>query len=157
MAFVFSFLRKAKKEWERGGWINAVRGSYLGRKDRNPVFLPGTPLVAQGKLQHNSKTAEIEARRQGTKLFIKTQDWKELTSIIVPQKITLLNFLAQKKSGATAIRKRGRGKKIKDRGAKSHANSEEQGVVAEMHKSCTFKCGEFGSFLKGKSNCYYKY
>lgn len=156
MAFVFSFLRKAKKEWERGGWINAVRGNYLGRKDRNPVFLPGTPLVTQGKLQHNSKTAEVEAQRQGTKMFIKTQNWKELTSIIMPQKITLLNFLAQKNQEQLPLEKRW-GKKIKDRGAKSHANSEEQGVVAEMHKSCTFKCGEFGSFLKRKSNCYYKY
>lgn len=59
-------------------------------------------------------------------------------------------------SGTTAIRKN-EIKKIKDRGAKSQANSEEQGVAAEMHKSCTLKYGEFGSFLKRKSHCNYKY
>lgn len=96
VAFLLSFLRKAKKGWERGGWINKVRENYLGRIDRNPVFLPGTSLLTQGKLQHSSKTAEAEAQRQRTKLFIKTQDWKELTSVIVLQKIILLNFLAQK-------------------------------------------------------------
>lgn len=68
-------------------------------------------MVAQGKLQHNSKTAEIEAQRQGTKLFIKTQDWKELTSIIVPQKITLLNFLAQKNQEQLPLEKEGEAKK----------------------------------------------
>lgn len=45
VTFLFSFLRRVKKEWETGGWINAVRGNYLGRKDRTPVFLPSTPLL----------------------------------------------------------------------------------------------------------------
>lgn len=108
-------------------------------------------MLTQGKLQHSSKTAEAEAQRQRTKLFIKTQDWKELTSIIVPQKIILLNFLAQKNQEQLPLEK-----KIKDEGTKSQANSEEEGVVAEMQKGCTFKCGEFGSFLKTKSSCYYK-
>lgn len=71
------------------------------------------------------------------------------------QKSIILNFLAQKNQEQLPLAKKERGKKLKR--SKIKASSEEEGVVAEMYKNCTCECGEFGSFLKRKSNCNYRY
>lgn len=130
--FLFGFLRKAKDKWERGGWINAVRSNYSGRKDRNPVFLTGTHTAQQ----QNSRGGST---RQRPKLLVGTQLWKELTSIRMLQKIIFLNLLAQKKTGTTAIRKRMRGEAKQGQSTKVTGHFWRAGVVAEVHKTCMFK------------------
>lgn len=80
-------------------------------------------MLTQGKLQHSSKTAEAEAQRQRTKLFIKTQDWKELTSVIVLQKIILLNFLAQRNQEQLPLEER------KKKGGESRTKEQSHRII----------------------------
>lgn len=86
-------------------------------------------MLTQGKLQHSSKTAEAEAQRQRTKPFIKTQDWKELTSVIALQKIILLNFLAQKYQEQLPLEER-----EKKRGGKSRTKEQSHRIILKSRE-----------------------